>query len=215
MNVSTGYVDLLQGNVGPFNGVVDPRLDRFVTKPTGSFVTYPNGFIGTLAPSANRSRWSTTITGVNGVGPVRLVTNAHRAFMLAEAGLTIPGVNLPGGQTPNTLYQEGIVASMTEAGVTPAEIAAYLASSAGSLTGTTAQQQEQIILQKYIAMTGNGLEAWNDYRRTGFPNFPEHQNAVGVDGTRPRRAQYIDQEIQRNPNFEVIQTNVNVWWDVN
>lgn len=214
MNVSTGYVDLLQGNIGPFNGVLDPRLDLFVNKPTGSFVTYPNGFVGTLAPVGNRSRWSTTITGVNGVGPVRLVTNAHRAFMLAEAGLILPGVTLPGGQTPNTLYQEGIAASMTEAGVPPAAIAAYLASPAGTLTGTATQQQEQIINQKYIAMTGNGLEAWNDYRRTGFPNFPEHQNAVGIDGKRPRRAQYIDQELQRNPNFTVIPPNVLVWWDV-
>ncbi len=216
MNVSTGYVNLLQGTVAPLTGVADPRLDLFVTKPTGSFITYANGFAGTLAPVANRSRWNTAVTGANGVGPIRLITNAQRAFMLAEAALTIPGVNLPAGQTANSLYREGITASMTEAGVAAGAMSTYLASAAGNLSGTVAQQREQIILQKYIAMTGNGLEAWNDFRRTGYPNFPEHQNAVGVDGKRPKRAQYINEEVQRNPNFSpIVLSNVNVWWDVN
>jgi len=127
-----------------------------------------------------------------------------RAFILAEAGLRIPGVVLPAGQTPQTLYQEGITASMTEAGVAGASITSYLAKPAGTLTGTAAQQLEQIIIQKYIAMTGNGLEAWNDRRRTDYPNFPEHLTALGIDGKRPRRAQYIDQEVQRNPYFTLL-----------
>lgn len=209
--VSTGFVNLLQG-------LNDPRLDLFVTKPTGSFVTYENGFIGTLAAAGNRSRWNSAVTGANGVGPVRLVTNAQRAFILAEAALRLPGVNLPVGQTPQILFEEGIRASMAEAGVATATINSYFTNNPAlvQLAGTTEQQIEQIIVQKYIAGTGNGLEAWNDYRRTGYPNFPEHLNAVGIDGKRPRRAQYINEEIQRNPNFApVVLPNVNVWWDVN
>jgi len=209
MNVSTGYLNLLQG-------LADPRLDLFVTKPTGVFITYQNGFVGTLAPVANRSRWNTAVTGAGGIGPVRLLTNAMRAFMLAEAALSVPGVTLPALQTAQTLYTEGITASMIEAGVAAGAITTYLGTPAGTLSGTPAQQIEQIITQKYIAMTGNGLEAWNDYRRTGYPNFPEHLNAVGIDGKRPRRAQYIDQEVQRNPNFTpIVLSNVNMWWDVN
>ena len=206
MMVSTGYRTLLQG-------LNDPRLNLFVTQPSGSFVTVANGFRGTLpTPTTNWSKWGDAITGVNGIGPVRLLTNAQRAFIFAEAALTMPGVTLP--QSAQTYYAEGITASMTEAGVPGATITAYIA--ANPLTGTTAQQLEQIITQKYIALTGNGLEAWNDYRRTGYPNFAEHQNAVGIDGKRPRRAQYIDQEVQRNPNFTpVVLPNVNVWWDVN
>ncbi|MCW5909756.1 MAG: SusD/RagB family nutrient-binding outer membrane lipoprotein [Cyclobacteriaceae bacterium] len=204
MMVSSNYVSLLEG-------LNDPRLDLFVTKPTGSFVTYPNGFAGTLAPAANRSKWSTVITGASGVGPVRLITNAQRAFWLAEAVLSL-GVTVP-GKTAQDLYEEGITASMTEAGVPEGDIDTYIADHA--LTGTTEEQIEQIITQKYIAQTGNGLEAWHDYRRTGYPDFPEHLNAVGIDGTRPKRAQYIDQEVQRNPNFSpVVLPNVRVWWDV-
>lgn len=208
MNVSTGYVNLLTGKN-------DPRLDLVVTKPTGAFVTYENGFIGTLAPSANRSRWNNAITGANGVGPVRLLTSAQRAFILAEAALALPGVTLP--NTAQEYYAEGIRASMLEFGVPVATIDTYFADNAAEVTlsGTTEEQIAQIITQKYIAGTGNGLEAWNDYRRTGYPAFAEHLNAVGIDGKRPRRAQYINEEVQRNPNFaNVVLPNVNVWWDV-
>jgi hypothetical protein len=206
MMTSTGYVNLLQG-------LGDPRLDLFITKPTGAFLTYVNGSIQTLAPVANRSKWTPLVTGVNGVGPVRLLTNAQRAFLMAEAKLILPGVNIT--QTAQALFQEGITAAMSEFGVPAGSITTYITNN-GALTGTTAQQQEKIIIQKYIASTGNGLEAWNDYRRTGYPAFPEHLNAIGIDGKRPTRAVYINEEVQRNPNFTpIIQPNVKVWWDVN
>jgi Starch-binding associating with outer membrane len=210
MMVSTGYVDLLEG-------LNDPRLDQNVTKPTGDFVTYENGFIGTLAPPANRSKWSPAITGANGIGPVRLLTNSQRAFILAEAALTLPGVTLP--LTAQEYYEEGIRASMAEFGLADDIVDGYFDDVSNdatlTLSGSTDEQLEQIITQKYIASTGNGLEAWNDYRRTGYPNFEEHQNAVGIDGKRPRRAQYINEEVQRNPNFaNIVLPNVNVWWDV-
>jgi hypothetical protein len=203
MMVSTGYVNLL-------TGLADPRLDILVTKPTGTFVTYQNGFRGTLAPAANRSRWSDVVTGAGGIGPIQLITSSQTAFMLAEATLTL-GVTVP-GMTTQELYDLGITLSMTKSGITTG-VQTYL--DAVVLTGTTEEQLAQIITQKYIAQTGNGLEAWNDYRRTGYPAFAEHLNAVGIDGTRPKRAQYIDQEIQRNPNFTpFVPANVRVWWDI-
>jgi hypothetical protein len=146
---------------------------------------------------------------------VRLITNAQRAFIFAEAKLNLPGVNLPG--TVQGYYQEGIRASMTEAGVSADEIDAYFTANPTVVTleGLSAEQQlEKIIEQKYIALTGNGLEAWNDWRRTGYPRLPESQNARGVGGTRPVRAQYINEEIARNPNFQIRQVNERVWWDV-
>jgi hypothetical protein len=207
--VSSRYVNRLQA-------LNDPRLPLFVTKPGTDYVTIDNGFRGTLPrPPANWSRWNTAITGVEGVGPVRLITNAQRAFIFAEAKLNLPGVNLPG--TVQQYYQEGIRASMAEAGVDADAIDAYFAENPTVVTleGLSPQQQlEKIIEQKYIALTGNGLEAWNDWRRTGYPILPESQNARGVGGTRPVRAQYINEEIARNPNFEVRQVNERVWWDV-
>ena len=210
--------------VARLNALNDPRLRRFVTfpldrvDPVDTARTIDNGFAGTRPqPPSTWSRWSPTLLGENGVGPVRLLTNAQRAFILAEAALTLPGLTIPATQA-QALYEEGIRASMLDAGVTPAEITAYFAANPTvvTLAGTTEQQVEQIINQKYIAQTSNPLETWNDWRRTGFPNLPEHQNAQGANGsgTRPVRAQYIDQEVARNPNFVVQDPNVRVWWDV-
>jgi hypothetical protein len=205
---STGYLNLLQG-------LNDPRLPLIYTQPTtpGVYLTYPNGFIGTLGAVASRSKWGTAITGVNGVGPIRLVTAAMVNFILAEAKLRLPGVNIV--PTAQSLFQAGITAHMQDMGVAAAAQTTYI-TAVGTLTGTPTQQLQQIITQKYIANTGNGLEGWNDYRRTGFPNFPEHLNAVGIDGKRPTRCVYINEEVQRNPNFTpIVQSNVKVWWDVN
>ncbi|HZY79386.1 MAG TPA: SusD/RagB family nutrient-binding outer membrane lipoprotein [Cyclobacteriaceae bacterium] len=213
MIVSTRYLNLLQG-------LNDPRLTLLVTSPGSKYTTLDNGYRGTLpTPSTTWSRWNTSITGVGGAGPVRLLTNAQRAFIMAEAATILPGVTLPAGKTANDYYQEGIKAHMAEVGVTAAAVTTYFADAANAsrvtLSGTAANRQQQIITQKYISWTGNGLEAWNDWRRTGYPTLLPHQNAVGVDGTRPVRAVYTNNEISRNPNFQTgIFQNVRVWWDV-
>ncbi|MCC9137054.1 SusD/RagB family nutrient-binding outer membrane lipoprotein [Pontibacter silvestris] len=203
--ISTRFVSLLQS-------LNDPRLPQFVTKPTGEYVTIDNGFAGTAPKAADRSMFSTYVTGENGVGPVRLITNWQRAFMLAEAA-----VRLGTTGDPQTLYAEGIRASMKSAGIADADIDIYFTNNPNvvTLTGSDENKIQQIITQKYISMYGNGLEQWNDWRRTGYPTLAPHQNAVGIDGTRPVRAQYINQEVARNPNFpNNIYPNVPVWWDV-
>ncbi|GAB4028681.1 SusD/RagB family nutrient-binding outer membrane lipoprotein [Spirosoma gilvum] len=205
--LSTRYLNLL-------NSLNDPRLPIFFTKPGANYVTIDNGFRGTLpTPVTNWSRYNKYVTGNSGEGPVRLVTNFQRAFILAEAALRL---GTPGD--PQALYTEGIKASMTLAGLTADQVNAYLAANptVATLSGTNEQKIAQIITQKYIAWTGNGLEAWNDYRRTGYPALQPSQNAAGIDGTRPVRAVYINNEIQQNPNFPnpAPQSNVRVWWDV-
>lgn len=205
--MSTRYLNLL-------TALNDPRLPIFFTKPGTNYVTLDNGFRGTLpTPVANWSRYNKYVTGNNGEGPVRLITNFQRAFILAEAALRL---GTPGD--PQALYTEGITASMTLAGLTSAQITAYLTANptVATLSGTTEQKIAQVITQKYIAFTGNGIELWNDYRRTGYPTLQPSQNAAGIDGTRPVRAVYINNEIQRNPNFPnpIPQTNSRVWWDV-
>lgn len=205
--MSTRYLNLL-------TALNDPRLPIFFTKPGANYVTLDNGFRGTLpTPVANWSRYNKYVTGNNGEGPVRLITNFQRAFILAEAALRL---GTPGD--PQALYTEGIRASMSLAGLTTDQINAYLTANptVATLTGTTEEKIAQVITQKYIAFTGNGLEAWNDYRRTGYPVLQQSQNAAGIDGTRPVRAVYINNEIQRNPNFPnpAPQSNIRVWWDI-
>jgi hypothetical protein len=107
---------------------------------------------------------------------------------------------------------------MSLAGLTSAQIDAYLAANptVATLSGSTQEKLAQIITQKYIAFTGNGVELWNDWRRTGYPTQQPAQNAAGIDATRPVRAVYVSFENERNPNFPnpAPQSNVKVWWDV-
>ncbi len=220
--ISTRFLNLLQG-------LNDPRLPRFVTRveltPGGSptYVTIDNGFRGVvpLATLANpqrpgRSVYNTYATGISGEGPVRLLTYAQTSFILAEA---VVRFGLAGDA--QALYAQGVRASMSEAGISAEDIETYFLENPTvvTLSGTNDQRIEQIITQKYISLFSNGLEQWNDWRRTGYPILPEHQNAIGVDGTRPVRAVYLFTEQQRNPNFPqgnlVPESNVPVWWDVN
>jgi hypothetical protein len=84
-----------------------------------------------------------------------------------------------------------------------------------TLTGTTAQKLEQIITQKYISWIGNGIEAYNDYRRTGYPVLALPLNAQGDNpNVIPTRLPYTPAELARNPNAPSPRpkTDVKLWW---
>ncbi len=205
MMISTRFKDLLESKN-------DPRLPLFVTRPTGEYVTIDNGFRGALpTPTSSWSRFSSYVVGDGGEGPVRFITNAQVQFILAESALLL---GTPGDAEEH--FQNGIRSSMALAGLSTGEIDDYFENNSDevSLNGSEDENWEKIMTQKYIASYGNGVEQWNDYRRTGYPVLEEHQNAVGIDGTRPVRAQYINEEVARNSNFEVILPTVPVWWDI-
>lgn len=215
--LSSRFQDLLEGNN-------DPRLPVFFTQIIQDedtvFTSFTNGGNAADLPDNpdDYSQFNSYVTGEEGEGPVRLLTNFQGKFILAEAALTLPGVSVAGAAQAQTFYTEGITASMALTGFTDAEISTYLADnpSVATLSSDTEEALEQIIIQKYIAWTGNGLEAYNDWRRTGYPDFPENLNPQGVDGTRPIRLLYVNEERNNNPNTpEELQTNVPVWWDVN
>ena len=204
----------------------DPRLPvYFNTTPTstlattttvGIFTGYQNGGGFTQAPRANRSRYNTYIRGATGEAPARILTNAQRLFILAESALALPGVTVTG--TPQSLYQDAIRASMTKAGVTDAAVTAYFLANpkVATLSGSVEQKRNQIITQKWISSVGNGLEPYNDYRRTGYPRLAPVFNPGGDDGTFPKRFVYPLSELNANVGAENQNPNVRtsepVWW---
>ena len=62
-----------------------------------------------------------------------------------------------------THYKTGVQASMDKWGVDASKAAAYV-------SALPVANQENVITQKYLALYMQGAEAWNEYRRTGFPN---------------------------------------------
>ncbi|MBC6990047.1 SusD/RagB family nutrient-binding outer membrane lipoprotein [Hymenobacter sp. BT491] len=200
----------------------DPRLPKYFTTtpnntaatqttPYGKFSGFENGNTVTPPVRANRSVYSTYVLGSAGQAPVRLLTNFQRAFILAESAITLKTAG-----DANALYQEGIRRSMEKTGLTTTEIDAYFAANPKivTLAGTDAHKINQIIRQKWMAWVGNGYEAYNDYRRTGYPRLQPALN-VSVTPNIPNRLLYPPSEVAGNgENIPSVVITDRVWWDV-
>lgn len=205
----------------------DPRLPLFFTTTpdattnttatvtsVGRFTGYQNGNIIAAPIRANRSRYGIYVRGNGGEAPIRLLTNFQVLFIRAESALRL---NTAGDA--QDLYRRAIRASMLKAGVTDAAVTAYLAANpaVNNLTGTTEQKLNKILTQKWIAWVGNGYEAYNDYRRTGYPRLAQVLNPAGDDNTRPNRFPYPASETSGNsanaPSPDPL-NSARVWWDV-
>ncbi|MES1249313.1 MAG: SusD/RagB family nutrient-binding outer membrane lipoprotein, partial [Chitinophaga rupis] len=198
------------------------RLAKFFTKPGGKFSGFDNGSTATPPTQATRSRYNTYLTGdrsgdaasgkAGGDSSIKLLTFFQVNFILAEAVVTL-GIT----GDANAYYQAGIKASMQKVGMDTAAISQYFTDNPTvvTLAGTPDQQVQQIITQKYIAWIGNGIEAFNDYRRTGYPVLALPQNATGDNpNVIPTRLPYTNQELSRNPNAPNPRPKVDVklWW---
>jgi hypothetical protein len=187
------------------------RLSKFFTKPLTAFTGFDNGANTATPPIATRSKYNVYLTGT-GEAPIRLLTFTQVNFILAESALTLGTAGVA-----DTYYQAGITASMQKVGMTAGEITAYFAANPTivTLTGTNAQKLQQIITQKYISWIGNGIEAYNDYRRTGYPILNLPLNASGDNpNVIPTRLPYTPGELARNPNAPNPRpkTDVKLWW---
>ncbi|WP_103071279.1 RagB/SusD family nutrient uptake outer membrane protein [Aquimarina sediminis] len=173
-------------------------------------------------------------------------TKAEVDFLKAEAALR-GWFGVLG--TPKENYEEGIRASFVQHGIpvggyltdntsTPRDYKDILNPSnnisypsklkiAYDESGTKEAQLEQIITQKWIAMFPDGMEAWSEYRRTGYPQvFPVVINNSGglIDtNIQIRRFNFPDTEV--NVNTENVKKAIGylkgpdnggtrLWWDI-
>lgn len=201
----------------------DPRLPKYFTTtpdnptptevtPFGKFTGFDNGNNITppsRKPINNRSVYGPYVLGAGGEAPVRLLTNFQRAFILAESAVTLKTAG-----DADALYKEGIRASMQETGLVDAEIDMYFAANPKvvTLSGSDEHKVNQIIRQKWMAWVGNGYEAYNDYRRTGFPRLQPALN-VTVTPNIPQRLLYPPSEAAGNgENLPKTLITDRVWW---
>ncbi|WP_430935117.1 SusD/RagB family nutrient-binding outer membrane lipoprotein [Saccharicrinis sp. 156] len=147
---SWSFVELLQGKRGPF--VEDPRLDVFVADNADGFkvgipLTANNGEV---AAFENESL----------PGEAILAADYTEIYMeYAEVCFILSETN----SWDQTWYEKGVRASMERWGIDAATIDAYIAA-------LPAATEETVITQKYIALYMQPMEAWSEYRRTGYPN---------------------------------------------
>jgi hypothetical protein len=198
----------------------DPRADVFFTRYVATGIDSIIGIKqGSFRTNTRRFSLPSAAVGANARNdqsanaPVKLMSAAESYFLQAEA--VVRGW-LASSQSAQALFKAGIMASFESYNVPGVD--AYIASSPAAQwpAGTTAQIRA-IIIQKWLAMTGNqSFEAWTEWRRTNYPDFFTVSAATALGDQRmPARILYPSSEVTRNVNFPgVRQIYEPVWWDV-
>ena len=200
--------------VDTLKSLADPRLPFYAAKQKdGAYIGMPNGWDETHNIKQDSvSRIGAAFASPN--SPAVLMSYAEVLFLEAEAAER-------GWITGNagTLYNAAITAHMTQLGIPASAITAYIAQSAVAYTPGAAGLQK-IAVQKWIALYGNGPEAYAEWRRTGYPNL-----VAGADnlngGVIPRRLLYptIESALNNANLQEAVSRqggaglNNRVWWD--
>jgi hypothetical protein len=102
----------------------------------------------------------------------------------------------------NALYQSAINASMAEVGASSTAAAAYIAG-LPALTGANEASFQTFMTQKWLALYPNSVEAWAEFRRTGYPlvatdYISVSPNATVTSGNWVGRLRYINNEHDNN-----------------
>lgn len=236
-NYTVGFTPTGNGYFGRYTGDATASPNDNALKATVG--VYPAGGLYDNSPINNLTAANVFITNTNatsapkvvtntdgsGAGVFPFITNAMVKFILAESALTL-------GTTGDArqLFQDGITASLnsintisTTSGnsATPlatATITAFVANRTAQYDATDAAGKlSAVISQKYIALYGNGMEAYNDYRRTGLPVLPA---PIAPLNTFPLRLSYSVTELSTNANvsdkadqIQTAQQITPVFWD--
>lgn len=158
-------------------------------------------------------------------GPIFFLSYAEVQFMLAEAKFR--GWNV-GATTAQTYYQQGIAAALgtyTTFNATAGDIPAGTITTFANSQTLTAGQELRLINTQYWLATGsflNWTEAWNNWKRSGFPVLTKVTYPGQFANDIPRRQIYPSNEPTANAaNYAAGVSSLTggdiwtarVWWD--
>lgn len=161
-------------------------------------------------------------TNIGGAGIFPILTTSFVKFLLAEASLQAP-VGMGASGNSALLLEEAMQASFDKVAdvsgipMIAADVTDYIDEVMAEYNAASASGKLQIIAREYyIANFGNSIEAYNTYRRTGYPNVESHVLPSGGAFIRSFFLPSSEIETNSNPDFE---TNKNltdqVFWDTN
>lgn len=212
--------------LGFFQRTNDPRISAFYAPATagataGQQVGINQGNGLNLPPNQNGNAFSKPSPNVGGKpqndlesgasAPIVIISAAESFFLQAEAA-----ARGWGSGNAQTLYNAGVTASFNRYEVDGA--ADYLAQpSVAYPNGGVQQNIQAIITQKWAAMNGSqNIEAWTEWRRTGYPAFFTISATTQIGQFFPARLIYPDSETNLNPNTPPQKlVTEKVWWDIN
>ncbi|WP_460217858.1 SusD/RagB family nutrient-binding outer membrane lipoprotein [Psychroserpens sp. MEBiC05023] len=160
-------------------------------------------------------------SNLGGAGFLPILTSSNMKFLMAESALML-------GTTgdPVVLLEEAVRASMTKVlgfgGVsstfeaTNSDVDDYVAEVINNYNAASdnAAKLDVIITEYYLATYGNSIEAYNAYRRTGFPSNIQ----IPIDNampTFPRTFRYAEDAVNLNTSISQKPITDKVFWDKN
>ncbi len=164
--------------------------------------------------------------GAQGAGIMPMILSSYVHFMLAEVNLKYPliggnpfseletGIRQSISKTvnfiPNFIYKN--IADKPNPAVLTESENDYVNYITTAYNAPGANQMEIIMKEYYLATWGNGIEPYNNYRRTGYPsNF---QPTVELDpGVFYSTALYPSNSVVNNPNAPANVRTKKVFWD--
>jgi hypothetical protein len=190
--------------VNKLNLLADPRLPIYAQTINGGTGTTYVGNVPGVKPAAAAGISSLGTNILSPTFPGVIMSYAQQQFLIAEA---INEGYVAGGLTAaETAYKSGITASAAQFGVT-ASMSAYLVNPLVTF-GTQADAREKIAEQTWIALYGQGFEAWTEWRRTKYPVLSPVANAAIP--SIPLRLLYNSLEASLNKaNYEAAKATLN------
>jgi hypothetical protein len=209
----------------PVGGAFDdaPSQADVVAQAVADYVANPDQtqaeFISMRLNTENPTTSTSTNLGGAGIHPMLLASFSQ--FMLAEAALPAPaGLGVTGSS--RTYLMDAIQSSFDKVGdfsgilMDAAATTAYKTVVGIEYDATTTDEEKLaiIIREYYIASYGNSVEAYNSYRRTGYPTL---QSAVISTTEFPRSYFIPSSELNSNDNPNLVQKSLTdqVFWDTN
>ena len=213
LRVSKTMVDLLKAKN-------DPRLAAYAAPLDGvtplNYVGLINGLnaqqLGQPANAKNLYSKMGNIIRAEGT-PIDILTFSEVSFLKAEAVQR----GWANGNAQD-FYNAGINASFAKRNITnTVAISRYMAESSVMYNNSL----QYIIEQKYLALYPDGMEAWAEWRRTGFPQLLQIPNQGETAGNVPRRVIYPQTEANLNAvAYQAAITRqgpntmtTRIWWD--
>lgn len=151
-SVSHILINVLKGQVGPFTAA-DPRLAVYArVNNKGEYRGQPYGLLPSVASILKAEDISLPGTLVNAADYSEvLIELAEVNFLLSEVR-----------NWSQADYVAGVRASLEKWGITGAAADTYV-------NALPAASQANVLSQKYLALYMQGIEAWSEIRRTGYP----------------------------------------------
>lgn len=217
----------------------DPRLAIYGKKNPNYLVNGENLWKGTVAgcTEAEQSEvdagtsWLNTAVFCRAEMPASYMDFAEVQFILAEAALK---GDIAGGEAQAKQYYESAVTASIEkwaelgafsevpVEISEEQINTFLTSELASWDAAT-NKEALIANQKYLALFWIGMEAYHEYRRTGYPELTIGRGAVFNDYILPTRFAYPNTTMAtNNANAQEALTRMNgendmktpVWWSL-